>query len=127
MNQGLDHRHVVRIVAAGRVAIGVAALVAPRFVGGTWAGDGGSGRSSSVMVRALGVRDLALAYGTLRALENNSDVATWARMCAAVDGGDAIATVMARGALPPVRRDLIGLVAGGAAALQATAADKLGG
>ena len=111
----------------GRVAIGTAAILAPRFVGGAWAGDGGNSRASTTLVRALGFRDLAMAYGTLRALQTNRDVALWARMCATVDGGDALSTVMARGALPPVRRELIGLMAGSAAALQAAAADKLGG
>ena len=123
----MDHRQVVRVVAAGRVLIGVAALVAPRFVGGTWTGEAGGSRAGAALVRALGARDLAMAYGTLRALDQNDNPAMWARMGAAVDGGDALATLVARGALPGGRRDLIGLVAGAASAAQAVAADKLGG
>lgn len=55
---------------AGRIGIGVAAVVAPSYVGRQWIGRVGSQPDTQVMTRAFGIRDLALGAATLGAMRS---------------------------------------------------------
>jgi hypothetical protein len=109
-------RDVARAYGAGRVAIGVVALLAPRPIARVWLGAPGDTSAGAVAMRALGVRDLVLGAMALHTLDHPEVAPRWQRTCAAVDAVDCAATVAARGALPPVGSALVmALAAGGAA------------
>lgn len=122
----MDQRHLVRLLAVARVAIGVVALAAPRRAGALVLGPRGHDRGVALLVRAFGVRDLVLGLGTLRALDRDEDPATWAKLSAACDAADAAATLLAAPALPASRVVLGAGSAATAAALGARASTRLG-
>lgn len=103
-------------VATGRLAIGVAALAAPRLPLTWWVDDADVDRPMSrLLARALGGRDTALALGAVGAVAAGSDVRPWAMAGALADTGDALATGLAWRHLPPSRRRLVLAMATGAA------------
>lgn len=55
---------------AGRIGIGLAAVVAPSFVGRQWIGRAGAQPDTEVMTRAFGIRDVALGAATLGAMRS---------------------------------------------------------
>jgi hypothetical protein len=109
-------RDVARAYAAGRVAIGVVALVAPRIVGRAWLGAPGGTPGGGAVIRALGVRDLVLGGIALHTVDHPEVAPRWQRTCAAVDAVDFAATAVARGALPPAGSAIVMAMAAGGAA-----------
>jgi hypothetical protein len=105
------------LLAAGRAALGVAVIAAPKQVTGGWLGRGHA--STPVvgdLARSLGARDLALAIATLQTIDDPVIGPRVQAACATVDTIDVLATIIAREALP--RKGVIGTVAvAGAAAL----------
>src|SRR5690348_1882163 len=61
-------RHAATAVAAGRVALGVAALARPSVPARPWVGASADELGARVFGRALGARDIALGLGALAAL-----------------------------------------------------------
>ncbi len=57
---------LVRLLAAGRLAIGASALLAPRRAGRALGLDVEGNAQLPYLARLAGARDMALAYGTLR-------------------------------------------------------------
>jgi hypothetical protein len=106
-------------VAAGRVAIGLAALAYPSVPSRPWVGAGADDLVARVFGRALGARDVALGLGTLAALQRPDaepgSASTWFAAGAVSDSLDVVATVASWRDLPRVGRWLIVLSAGGAA------------
>lgn len=121
----MDHRQLVRSLAAGRVAVGAALVLVPALAARGWAGPEASRPATKVFLRALGIRDLALGIGTLRALERGEDPVPWARYGAAADGVDAAATLLGYRSLAPRGRFAVLLLAAGAAVAGAIAAENL--
>ncbi|MBL8775087.1 MAG: hypothetical protein JNK12_04115 [Acidimicrobiales bacterium] len=121
----MDYRQLVRSLAVGRVAVGAALVLVPSLAARGWAGDEASRPATKVFLRALGIRDLALGVGTLRALERGEDPVPWARYGAAADGVDAAATLAGFRALAPRGRFAVLLVAAVAAVGGALAAEQL--
>lgn len=121
----MDYRQLVRSLAVGRVAIGAALVLVPSLAARGWAGDESSRPATKVFLRALGIRDLALGVGTLRALERGEDPVPWARYGAAADGVDAAATLVGYRALAPRGRFAVLLLAAAAAAGGVVAAEQL--
>ena len=54
----------------GRIGIGLAAVVAPSWVGRQWIGRVGAQPDAQVMTRAFGIRDVALGAATLGAMRS---------------------------------------------------------
>jgi hypothetical protein len=104
------------MLAAGRVALGAAILVAPERVTAGWLGEDHA-REPVVryLARSLGVRDLMLGLITLRTLDDAALGPRVQAACAVADSVDALATIAARRTLP--KQGAIGtvLVAGVAA------------
>ena len=121
----MDYRQLVRSLAVGRVAIGAALVLVPSLAARGWAGDEASRPATKVFLRALGIRDLALGIGTLRALERGEDPVPWARYGAAADGVDAAATVVGYRSLARRGRFAVLLLAAAAAAGGALAAEQI--
>ena len=77
------------------------------------------------MIRAMGVRDLAIGLGTARALRTGEAVRPWVLLSALCDGVDLAATVLAVRRIGLRRALPVMAVAGGAAALGLAAADEV--
>jgi hypothetical protein len=112
----MQPRDVARAYAAGRVAIGMVALLAPRPAGRVWLGAPGATRAGGAVMRALGVRDVVLGAIALHTLDHPEIAPRWQRTCAAVDAVDFAATAVARDELPPVGSALVMAMAGAGAA-----------
>jgi hypothetical protein len=107
-------------VAAGRVALGLAALAWPQLPARPWVGAAADGVAARVFGRALGARDLALGLGALNAmrrpqLAGPGSARVWVAAGALSDALDVAATVAAWHELPRAGRWLVTLSAGGAA------------
>jgi hypothetical protein len=92
----MERRDLAVSVARGRVAIGVASLLAPGLVGRTITGRNGSEGGTRLFVRMVGARDLGLGLGVLVALDRSAPVRGWLEASAVVDGLDAAACLLAR-------------------------------
>ena len=105
------------MLAASRLALGVAVLAAPERVAAEWLGKDHAGRPIvKDLARSLGARDVALGLATLQTLEDPVVGPRVQAACAVVDCVDALATFAARSTLP--RRGVVGTVAiAGAAAV----------
>ena len=121
----IDHRQVLRSLAALRVVIGAVLILMPRAAGRRFIGPVAEDRAAMMIVRGFGVRDLALGLGTLRALDRDESVAEWARLSALCDAGDAAAAVLGVGGIGPTRALTAVVSATGAAALGVSAADAV--
>lgn len=129
---GADEEDIVRwstqaalAIAGLRVALGVAALVAPGLAGRAWIGGGASGRDRAVTLRALGGRDIALGAGALLGAGERDELRRWVTLGAVSDLVDTLATTVGFGALPRRRRWLVLAACAGAAAGGALAAAGL--
>jgi hypothetical protein len=120
------HRQMAYLVAWGRVGIGVTATVAPSLMARPWIGAAADSTGARLLARTMGGRDLALGIGTLRGLAQSDRAARpWVALGGLADGVDAVATVMAFGALPRRSRWGIAALTIGAAAVSARAASAL--
>jgi hypothetical protein len=114
-------------VAAGRVALGVAALAWPSVPARPWVGAEADGVAARVFGRALGARDLALGLGALAALQDPAASArNWVAAGALSDALDVVASLSSWRELPQVTRWLVVASAGGAALAGAAGALTLG-
>lgn len=95
---------VGRLLGAGRAAIGVAVLAAPRAVVRRGLSTGGPSVEAVVAVRLAGGRDLALGLGTLRACGGPAaSLNGWLTAGALVDAVDTAVHATGRGLRPGVR------------------------
>jgi hypothetical protein len=111
-------RQGAAMLAAGRAVLGVAVLAAPERVTAGWLGpEHASHPIVQDLARSLGARDVALGLATLWTLDDPVAAARVQGAAAAVDAVDALATILARKALPV--KGVLGTVAiaGGAAAV----------
>jgi hypothetical protein len=89
-------RDAARAIAVGRIAFGVGAIVAPRLATGLWVGPEGAAPGTTVLARALGVRDVLLGFMALHTLDHAPVAARWQASLAACDAVDGLATRAAR-------------------------------
>jgi hypothetical protein len=105
----MSPRRCAWLLASARVALGLAVLAAPSRVTAHWLGEENARRRIVVyLARSLGVRDLALGLATLQTLDDAVIGPRLQAACAAVDGVDALATLLAASQLP--RKGLFGTV-----------------
>ncbi len=128
-------RSAALVVATGRVALGVIALLRPGVPARPWVGAAlAASPAGQVFGRALGGRDLGLGLGALLALRRPDSsagagriAAGWVASGALADGADVLATLAAWPALPRWGRlGILGL-AGGATAVGVLTAATLAG
>lgn len=116
----MKDRDLARSFALGRIAIGVALLAVPRWVGGPWIGfDAVSSRGAQVLLRALGARDLALGLGLKASVDRDAPTRGWLEAGVVADGTDLAVTLTAGDDLPLSGRVLVGALAGSGVALGA--------
>ncbi len=110
----IDHRHLARLLATGRVGVGLLLLVRPRSAR-SWMGDVVDDSGARVAVRALGIRDLVIGAGVLRALDRGESLRPWLGYSAAADLTDSVATLGAMRRLPRSALGALAIAAGSAA------------
>ena len=120
-------RHAATAVAAGRVALGVAALARPSVPARPWVGASADELGARVFGRALGARDIALGLGALAALRiapagSAGSAGAWVAAGALSDALDVAITAAAWPELPRTTRWLVAAAAGGAAVAGAAGA-----
>jgi hypothetical protein len=112
-------RSAATAVAAGRVGLGVAALVWPLVPARPWVGSSADDLGAQVLGRALGARDLALGLGALAATRTAATgprpAGAWYAAGALSDALDLAVTAAAWPRLPRTTRWLVAAAAGGAA------------
>ena len=96
----MSPRDVARLIAAGRIAIGVGLLLAPGLVTRPWIGADAGRPGAKVLARAMGARDLVIGAIALQTLGNPQVASRWQKAGAAVDAVDLAATLAARRELP---------------------------
>lgn len=121
----LDYRTLTRFLATARVAIGAALVVAPRRTGAGWAGPAADDGAVAALTRGLGIRDLVLGAGALRALDAGDPVRPWVLAGIVSDTVDAAAAVLALRSIGMRRTLPVMAVAAGAAAAGAAAAGRV--
>jgi len=107
-------------LGAGRLAIGLALVVAPRTAARRWLGDAADTDGGAVAVRALGARDALLGFMAMHVASSDDPMiaARWSSAIAACDLVDGVATAAAgrRGRLGAQASPVVGLALGAAAA-----------
>jgi hypothetical protein len=121
----VSSRDVARVLAAGRLAIGVGLLTAPRLSLAMWLGRDAADRTVAPVGRALGAREVVLGAILLHTLDRPQIAVRWMRTLAACDAVDLGATVAAGRALPPAGRALIVAMASAGTAGHLWAAGRL--
>src|SRR5918997_4774358 len=112
----MEPRDLAIAQARGRIAVGLAFLVAPSLAGRFWVGDDARPDGARVLGRAFGARDLALGLGVVIALDRGALVRGWLEACALADASDFTAGLLGAEALPRgLRPGVLALGAGSAA------------
>jgi hypothetical protein len=88
-------------LARCRIALGTAAVLAPRLATRMMSGRRQSEAIGPVFARMLGARDIALGLGTVIALDRGKPVRGWLEGSALADTVDCITCFLARGDLSP--------------------------
>ncbi len=111
-------RDLARGQALGRVAAGVALMVAPRQMAGAWIGARAANRKgTAVIITAMGARDLGLGLGTARAVGEGYGAGPWIAAGVLADATDLAATWRARRELPLLGATGVALLAAGSTLL----------
>jgi len=118
----MDHRTVARVIALGRVGIGLVLLAEPKRVTTNWVGqDDGASPGATALGMAVGARDAVLGAGVLGALRSGG-ARPWVIASAVADLADLAGVLRVRDRLPGSSVAFVGAVAGGSALAGALAA-----
>jgi hypothetical protein len=116
-----------RVLAGGRVGLGIGLLVAPRGLARAWVGRHAERPSVQALVRAIGARDAVIGMIALHTLDHPEVGPRWQRTAAALDAIDAAVTVAAARDLSAANVAGTVVLAGGAAVAGLTFARSLNG
>jgi len=117
----MDPRLIARLNGVGRAAIGVLAIADPQRMLKPWIGSDAGRTTNKVLGRALGARDLVIAAGTLRSVNDPDQLRPWLAAATLADCVDFAATASSGSDLPWRGRVFVMALAGGAAAMGAIA------
>jgi hypothetical protein len=115
----MEPRDLAILQARGRIAVGLAFLVAPSLAGRLWVGDDARPAGARVLGRAFGARDLALGLGVVIALDRGAPVRGWLEASVLADASDFTAGLLGAEALPRRLRPGVLALGAGSAALAA--------
>ena len=121
----MSSRDAVRALAIGRIAVGVAYVLAPRRAASVWIGRAGETGGASVFARAAGIRDAVFGGMLLHTLSHPQVARRWTATCGACDLVDGAAAWAVRSSLPPARGRAFALFAFGAGAAHLALAQQL--
>lgn len=91
----MDARLITRLLAAGRIGIGVALFAAPATAGRLWFGTT-PGAAGQTALRGLGARDVAIGVGSLLSSDQGRDPGPWLDAGVVADAADSVAMLLAR-------------------------------
>jgi len=117
----MDPRLIARLNGIGRALIGVVAIADPQRMLEPWVGGDAGLTSNKLLGRALGARDLVIAAGTLRSVNDADALRPWLAAATLADCVDFTATAASGSDLPLRGRVFVMALAGGAAAMGAIA------
>ena len=120
----MNYRTLARALGIGRIALGVALLVAPRRVGRVFIGPAATGPAVAAMTRIAAVRDVALGAGLLAAL-GEGRARPWLRWSAVCDLVDAFASANAGPDAPWSTRRVVPVVAAATGVLGSQLGERL--
>jgi hypothetical protein len=120
----MEPRELAVALARGRIALGVAALIAPRLAARALFG-GRAGRGTAALARMLGGRDLALGLGVVIALDRGAPVRGWLEACALADTVDLVGCALARDEMPATSFAPTAALAGASALAHASLSRQL--
>lgn len=115
----MNPKTVATGLSVNRMIVGLGLTLAPRRVGASWIGGESSRPGAQLMARGLGIRDLAIAAGTLRALRRAESARPWTIGALFSDGVDLLATIAVARSLPPKSRAFGIAMTGGSTAIGA--------
>jgi hypothetical protein len=111
----MDDRDLARLLGLTRVVLGAALFLSPARLATMWTGERSDVALTSMAVRGLGARDVAIGVGILVSLDQDKPVRGWLEASALADASDAVGTLVAWHRLPGWRRlGLLALEAGAA-------------
>lgn len=111
----MEDRDLARLLAWGRIGLGVAGALMPAKFVRLWTGRIAPGFQIDMATRGLAVRDVAIGAGILHALDGDSSVRPWLQASAAADAADAVGTLTSIKELGALRSiGLLGLEVGAA-------------
>lgn len=99
----MEERDMARLLAWGRIGIGVFATLMPSTLTRLWMGRSQESFPTNMLAKGLGIRDVAIGAGVLATLENGERVRPWLLAGAAADAGDAMGTLGSWGELGRLR------------------------
>lgn len=113
-------RTLIAGLALGRLAIGAALAAKPEGAfGAGWVGERTARKPApTLLLRAVGARDAAVALGTLATLRVGGPLRPWLLAATLADVTDLLATFAAGDAVPVQGRVGVGVLAAGAAGAQ---------
>ena len=100
----LEDVEVARCLGAVRAGLGVAMFVAPRRVAQSWSGESNDALPTTLALRGMAIRDIAIGLGLVKALDSGGRTRGWLEAGALSDAGDAVATLFAWREMGGVRR-----------------------
>jgi hypothetical protein len=118
-------REVARVLNAGRIAIGLGLVIAPRLAARAWIGAEADGPGTQAVARAHGIRDALLGAIALHTLDSPQVAPRYQATLAICDAVDLGATLAARRSLPWTGTVLVGAMAATGVAGQLWVAAKL--
>jgi hypothetical protein len=125
ITQQPDPLTTARMLALGRGAIGVVALLVPKTVGRVFLGSIVDAPGGTAAVRTIGGRDLALGAGALIADLRGRPLRGWVEVGVLVDLLDCFVALFLGRGVPLLSRLSILIIGGGAAAAGILAANGL--
>lgn len=112
----LTDEDLARLLALARIALGAWLFLTPRWAIRVWVGRLHLDFVSTMAVRGMGARDVALGVGLLATLEGDGPARGWLEGAALADAADAAGTLAAWRDLPKPRAlGLLGLEVAAAA------------
>lgn len=89
-----DARDLARTLGLVRIVAGAALFLMPRRAAWGWTGERTQDATTTLSMRGMGARDVALGLGLVIALDRGAPVRGWLEAGVLSDSADAVATVM---------------------------------
>ena len=123
----MEDRDMARLLAWGRIGIGIAGVLMPRMLARIWTGTSQEEFPTNMLARGLGARDIAIGAGLLAALEGAGSPRPWLQAGAAADAADALGTLGSFSELGGLRATALLVTEVGATLLGLSLAEELVG
>lgn len=121
----MEDLEVARFFGALRLGLGIGMFLMPRRVLKSWTGENAGDLPSTLALRGMAGRDVAIGLGLLMAIENDSPKRGWLEAGALADAADATGTILSWKRLGPVRGAFWLALEAGAAFIQSQVATTI--